>query len=341
MRNIIIIALLFIIGISFSQETDSTELSFDDFGAEFESISDSELEDISTSTHSCSTIAGMPKGLYYSLIALSMTLIAGIFVKFKALRKFRYLFLLSSLIVFGFWNGGCPCSISSFQNVFLKIFGATVNWHSLVWFLGLIPITYIFGKVWCGWVCHLGAFQEFLYRITDVKIVKSKGFQKSLKILQYSVFVILVIQLFVTKTNIFIHYDPFKVAFNMISFHTSGWVLLGILLVSSLFIYRPFCKGFCPVGLALGWVGKIPGAHKLQIAGSCTSCKSCIRHCDMQAISDDYKADSHSCILCGDCLDYCKKESIKVTHKGLQNEKNIDLVVPDFKLETIDSERLS
>ena len=136
--------------------------------------------------------------------------------------------------------------------------GQEVRVHSLVWFLGLIPLTYLFGKVWCGWVCHLGAFQEFLYRANNFKFLKGEGAQKTLRILQYTMFATLMIQLMVTKTNIFIHYDPFKVAFNLRSFHTLGWVLLGLLLLTSLFIYRPFCRGVCPVGLVLGWVSKIP-----------------------------------------------------------------------------------
>ncbi len=253
---------------------------------------------------------GVPRGLTIGLAALLFTLIAGLLVRFKAMRSLRFVFLLASLVVLGFWNGGCPCSISSFQNLWLRLMGQDVKLHSLIWFLALIPITYFLGRVWCGWICHLGAFQEFLYRPNRFRFLKSQTAQKSLKTVQYLLFAALMIQLFITKSNLFIHYDPFKVAFNMTSFHVVGWILLGFLLLMSLFIYRPFCRGVCPVGLVLGWVTRLPHASKLHAQENCTSCGICSRGCNSQAIDKKATFNSQECILCGDCLDKCKNETI-------------------------------
>lgn len=290
------------------QEPEKTGDEFESADDDFESFDDDEFsEDIETEE---AQPTGFPRGFKYALGALLFTILAGVMVRFRSMRYFRSIFLLSSLAILGFMNGGCPCSISSFQDLWLWLMGQEVKMLKLVWFLALVPITYIFGRVWCGWVCHLGAFQEFLYRTNNFKFLNGEGAQKVLRIMQYGLFATLMIQLVVTKTNIFIHYDPFKVAFNLTAFHSLSWILLGILLLTSLFIYRPFCRGICPVGLVLGWISKIPGALKLQPNDNCTSCQLCKRNCLSQAIDRQTNFKAGDCIMCGECLDKCKKDAI-------------------------------
>ncbi len=249
------------------------------------------------------------------LILLVLYIVIGLFIKNKTFRKLRPLFLLAMLVWLGFIHGGCPCMISSMQNFFLMTFGNKITWISTLWFLGLIPLTYVFGKIWCGWLCHLGAFQEFLFGATHLNFLRKEKHQKILKSIQIGVFIILIVQLFITRNNIFIHYDPFKVAFNVFSSNTLGYVLLGILLISSVIIYRPFCRSFCPVGLILGWVAFIPGAKKISIQQSCTSCNKCVKICKSAAITNTDKSaviNKSDCIFCGECLDNCNKKSIQI-----------------------------
>lgn len=247
-------------------------------------------------------------------LALFACLLAGLIYRYPVARKFRFGFLLAALVYLGFYSSGCPCMISSFQNVVLLFLGEPTRWITLIWFLGLLPLTYFFGKVWCGWVCHLGAFQEFIYRPGKMKLLQSAPAQKALKITQYVALAALLIQLVLTRTNLFIKIDPFKVAFNLFSANLTGYILLALMLLSSLLIYRPFCRGFCPVGLILGWVERIPGASKLQIDSSCKSCMKCEKECDSRAIlkdTDSLRIDQESCIRCGDCLDNCRFGSIR------------------------------
>jgi hypothetical protein len=68
-------------------------------------------------------------------------------IRFKFTRKLRVLFLLAAVVVIGFLKGGCPCMISSFTETMLGAFGAGKPWVNSLWFLGLIPVTYVFGRV--------------------------------------------------------------------------------------------------------------------------------------------------------------------------------------------------
>jgi len=261
--------------------------------------------------------------LIRTITALFLTVIAGIaYTRFKG-RKLRFIIMFGSLIYLGFYSSACPCMISSFQNLILISLGEPTRWVTLIWFLGLLPITYVFGKVWCGWVCHLGALQEFIYRPGLFNGLQNEKAQRILKIAQYTAFIALVLQLLITRSNLFIKIDPFKVAFNLFSVNITGYVLLAILLISSLLIYRPFCRSICPIGLALGWIEKIPGASRLQIKHSCKSCKQCVKVCDSGAISSingQYVIDQGNCIRCGNCLETCRFNAIEKNRK-LRNQK--------------------
>lgn len=288
------------------QESEMESLDEFDTLSEWDEIE--EIEDDGVVEH-----ASGHRGFRFALIALAFTVLAGILVRFKPLRKTRTFLLLSSLALLGFWNGGCPCPISSFQNLLLWAMNVDVEIHSLLWFVGLIPITYVFGRVWCGWICHLGAFQEFLHKPNRFSFLQGERAQKTMRVLRYALVAALVVQLFWTKDNQFIHIDPFKVAFNLRSFYLTGWLLLGVLMLSSLYIYRPFCRSACPVGLVLGWVSRLPYASKLGVKEDCRTCKLCTSACSSQAIrvvEKEVDIQQGECLACGSCMDACRRDSI-------------------------------
>lgn len=263
---------------------------------------------------------------YWAIVILAFTILAGILVRFEKTRKIRPLFLLAAVVILGFYRGG-PGIISSFQNTFLFFIGATDKWPAIVLFLGLIPITYFFGKVFCGWTCYLGAIQEFLY-IGKFKIFQTEKAQKIMRIIRYVIFSILLLQLTITQGIEWSKIGPFKVIFNLFSPNTTGYILLVILLVSSLFIHRPFCKVACPAGLVFGWVTKIPGASVLGITNSCAGCKTCSSSCEINAITREgqiSKLDNQECIMCGECMSDCKIKSIHPFRKGENHHGKITL----------------
>lgn len=291
-----------------------------DEGEEFSTLADT--ENVTTSEeHSGATLKNWiessdGKAFQRTFFALIAVILAAIAFKFNIGRRFRTIFLLLSLLYFGFYSSGCPCMISSFQSFILLLLGEKIVWVSIIWITGLILLSYFFGRIWCGWVCHLGALQEFLYKPGKLKITLTPSVQKTFRIIRVIALVALILQLIYTRTNLYIKIDPFKVAFNMFSTNVTGYVLLAILIISSFFIYRPFCRSLCPVGLFLGWMSYIPGASGLQIGSDCKSCKKCVKQCDYQAISlhlDSYQLKNDDCIRCGDCIDAC---NFKAVHKN-------------------------
>lgn len=319
-------------GISPTEEFREVKSAGDEFssaGSEFATPSgDFKSLDEVTSTNEMTTKSSVDEKtkqkryrLLYELGVLFALLITiSYLIKFETFRKTRGLFLLASVAYLGFYKGACPCMILSFQNTVLSLLGEPIDWVSMVWFLGLIPLTYFFGKVWCGWLCHLGGLQDFLFQTLGLDILKSNKAQTILRYTRISLLVILIIQLILTRTNIYIHYDPFKVAFNLISANKTGYFLLALLLISSVLIYRPFCRAICPVGLILGWVSLIPGATRLSKKESCVDCISCQKSCRNRSMLYEGKKsilNVQDCILCGDCLGSCKKSSLYINRNRI------------------------
>ncbi len=295
---------------------------------EFENLGSEESKKLNCNKQCKNMDEGISDYLLWILWILFFTVMAGVFVRFEILRNTRAIFLIAGIILMGFYRGACPCPISSIQNLFLWIIGENINWQTTVWFLSLLPITYFLGKVWCGWICHLGALQEFLFLPTKVKILQSEKSQKIMRIIRIILFVILIIQLLMTRTILFDKIDPFKVAFNLFATNTTAWILFFLMIISSLFIYRPFCKTVCPIGLVLGWIAKIPFASVIGQNGDCRACSICNNACKIRAITRDdkfSKLDNQECMACGECLTDCKKNAISFYKKTKIHSDKIDL----------------
>ena len=204
---------------------------FSDDGGEFDEFSETDEAEEAPKTNW--------NRFYWAAGILFFTMLAGFFVRHKKLRKLRPLFLLGAVVILGFYRGG-PGIISSFQNTYLFAIGATAKWTAMVLFLGVIVLTYFFGKVFCGWTCYLGAIQEFLH-IRKLEILYTEKAQKIMRIIRYVILGILLLQLTITQGIEWSKIGPFKVIFNLYSPNLTGYILLGILLISSLFIHRPFC----------------------------------------------------------------------------------------------------
>lgn len=274
---------------------------------------------------------GEAKSFNWVIGILLITILAGILVRFKSTRNFRAVFLIASVAILGFYKGACPCPIQSLQYSILSLMGLTYKWQTLIYFLGLIPVTYFLGRIFCGWICHLGALQEFIFLSSRYRILQSLKTQKIMRIIRIIALIALVIQISITQTNLFKKIDPFTIIYNFYSLYILGWILAGIIIISSVFIYRPFCKTLCPIGLILGWISKIPGASVLGVNNDCVSCINCSNSCKINAITHDTKIsiiENQECIRCGDCFDSCKKNSISFYFKGKNHEQKTECKSP-------------
>lgn len=93
--------------------------------------------------------------------------------------------------------------------------------------------------------------------------------------------------------------------------------ILVVILISSLFFYRFFCRFLCPLGAVYSLFSgiSIPGIQVDE--GACTHCGACVRYCKM----DIRKPGDRECIQCGECMEHCSRRAIYRPAAGLRKSK--------------------
>lgn len=209
--------------------------------------------------------------------------------------------------------------------------------------LGIILLyAIILGRTICGFLCPVGLIQELLYKIKTPKLKKNK----ITRILSYFKYVLLLVLVLILplvyalqKNNIplpaFCKYicpagtlegaifllgnpsnDNF---FGMLGpLFTWKFLLLITFLVAAVFIFRFFCRFFCPLGAIYGLFNKLSILGVKVDKSKCNNCQACINHCKM----DVKEVGDHECIQCGECRKVCHCNAIswKTIHKFVKDD---------------------
>jgi len=175
--------------------------------------------------------------------------------------------------------------------------------------LGLF-LAIVFGPVICGWVCPFGTFQEWIGKLGR-KVFKKKYNHfintRLDKILQYTRYLVLIWVSYMTVVTgklIFQDYDPYFALFNFWSGEVaiSGLLLLGLVMILTLFVERPFCKYACPYGAFLGIFNLFRVFKIRRTEATCISCNACTKACPMNIdVATDGVVRDHQCISCMKC----------------------------------------
>lgn len=221
--------------------------------------------------------------------------------------------------------GSCP--IGSLQSVL-----ADRNYKFSFYVVGfLIFVGAIFGRFVCSWLCPFGLVQDLLYKIPFPKKLKKLPGDKWLKYLKYVILVGFVIVLPLTVLDIVGQGQPWfckyicpsgtlfagipLIAANKPLQAVLGWLftwktaILVVLIVLSVFVYRPFCRYLCPLGAVYGLFNPIAFMRFKVDEEKCTHCSVCQKSCKFD-IPVYEKPNSVECIRCGDCKRSCPHGAI-------------------------------
>ncbi len=234
----------------------------------------------------------------------------SIFGYYKKIHWLRNITLLVSLAYLGFYEAGCLCSNGSLETIFMYMGSEKVArlGMGLLRISILAGVTYFFGNLFCGWVCPKGAIQEFLFKDKLIKKVPKK-LDNILKKFRYIFLLLIILYPLIYHKRIFNKIDPFKMVFNF-SGATYILIFMTIMLIASIFIYRPFCRYVCPIGAFLGLINKI-GVFKLRLADkdncSCGPKGICEIKCPTQTIkkADIPIVNKEFCFSCMECEAVC------------------------------------
>lgn len=219
--------------------------------------------------------------------------------------------------------GACP--LGALQNS-LSASGKTAPYYvfGIIMLYGLI-----FGRWICGFLCPFGLIQELLHKIPTPKLKKSRV----TRVLSYFKYVILVFFVFIVPIAYAFRNFPLpgfckyicpagtlEGAMGLLSnaanegylrmlgpLFTWKFLLMVSILVACVFIFRFFCRFFCPLGALYALFNRISLVGVKVNRASCTDCGLCVGKCkmDIKSVGDT------ECIQCGECISACPTKAIE------------------------------
>lgn len=194
-----------------------------------------------------------------------------------------------------------------------------VHESSVVLALAGILLAILFGPVICGWVCPFGSVQEWLGKLG--KRLFTKRYNNLLpsrldKVLRYLRYAVLAWVIWATASAgklVFQDVDPYYALFNFWTGEVAiaAFAILGVVLLLSLLVERPFCKYACPYGAFQGIFNLFRVFGIKRNPATCISCKACSRACPMNIdVMAKQTVRDHQCISCLECTSEtaCPKE---------------------------------
>lgn len=229
-----------------------------------------------------------------------------------------------------------------FANLKFYLFTHEVSWlETATGFIGFWAGSYvltlladfIYGRLFCGWICSWGSLLRWLSYIRDS--AKRKRVPMWVPYAALTGFSLLstigLLNWFVDLSTLF---SPSHSAFVPVILTFAASVAIGAIMLWK--VGLRFCQEFCPIGWYLGVVSQ---KHVMRIdfeAANCTLGDVCVRECPMaldpRLLSMETEKDNHNaCILCGDCLTSCNKCAAKV-----EGPKPLQMVVSTYQPIDID-----
>ena len=256
-------------------------------------------------------------------------------------RSFQGAFLLLNVwlgAIFYFWvrqfePGGAPTSLPRPAGVegWLPIAGLmnlryfllshhvpTLHPAGMFLLIAFLAMSFLFRKSFCSWLCPVGTISEYLWRAGQKLFRRTFHLPRwldiglrGLKYLLLGFFVWAVTSMTVDELAAFMN-SPYGVIadIKMLNFFRhlgeTGAIVLGVLVVASLFIQNFWCRYLCPYGALLGITALASPTRIRRNPETCIDCAKCAKACPSALPVDKLiTIKSAECTGCLECVAVC------------------------------------
>ena len=196
---------------------------------------------------------------------------------------------------------------------------------------GVLGVSLVAGRAFCGWMCPLGALQErfaLLGRRLAGEKSRIRGKRSKVRLplqlpdwadrpLRYAKYLILALVILASTFAVYPPLYQFCPVRAVFSFKlTSGllWSVLAIFMITSLLVERVWCKYLCPLGAALAIFNKLSPFCLRAEFDSCNHCGRCDIECSMGIKDVPDHLNDPECIRCLECLETCSHDGAITLH---------------------------
>jgi NosR/NirI family transcriptional regulator, nitrous oxide reductase regulator len=162
-------------------------------------------------------------------------------------KQIRWFSLLVSLVVLGFIYDN-PLTLAFINKMLM---GYWPDWRNhLYWYIliSFAIITFVWSSknIYCHWICPFGAAQECINVLGGAKSRNPHRFQVAFIWIQRSLAWVAIMAALIFRNPGISSYEIFG---NLFELRGSGYqfILLGIVMIGSVFIKRPWCRYLCPI----------------------------------------------------------------------------------------------
>lgn len=218
---------------------------------------------------------------------------------------------------------GSTCYYMSHLNILFTLEPSKI----IVFFACFFIPLFLFGKLFCGFVCPMGFAQDVIHAARQKSgiggISMTEKMYENLAVIKWT-FVMLFLGMGFAGLD-FCNICPavtLSPAFSgfKTTIYISGFVMLFVL-VGSFFKRRFFCN-ICPLGLIMGLFHRLTLVRLKKDCTACTECGACYNACPMgikTIYTEREKANvtDMNCLMCGECIRNCPEDNaLKITLVG-------------------------
>jgi len=196
---------------------------------------------------------------------------------------------------------------------------------NFAFFAGVLAVSLVAGRAFCGWMCPLGAIQERLALLSrrlsgEKRHIRGKPSKTRFPMrlpdwldrpLRYLKYVVLGLVIVFSLVTVFPPLHAFCPARAVFSFKLVTWLMWGTLILfvaSSMLVERFSCKYLCPLGAALAITNKISPLRLNADFSACNHCQRCDIECSMGIKDVPDNLSDGECIRCLECLETCARD---------------------------------